>query len=256
VTDRAQGAGRTAKVIVAAVLVAIVCVALGVWQLARLQQKRDANAAIRAGLAAPALLVDAAFPAGDPVDALRYRRARARGTFDTSQETILYGRTQDGQAGNHLLTPLLLTDGSAIVVDRGWVPLALDDPPVAAARPPDGAVTVDGVLFASEGDPPSAADPSAPRATTLSRLDLATLQAQLPYRIAPVYLLLREQTPAQSDLPRPTPLPELSEGPHLSYAIQWFCFAAIAVIGGVVLVRRDHRDRTAPVDSHDAPPQG
>ncbi len=255
-TERPGRAGRAAKLIATATLVAVACVALGVWQLARLQQKRDANTAIRAGLAAPLVSVDGAFAADDRPDELRYRRARAHGVYDPRYETILYGRTLDGEAGNHLLTPLRLADGSAIVVDRGWVPLAMDDPPVAAARPPAGAVTVDGVLFASEGDPPGAEGGSARRATTLSRLDLAVLQAQLPYPIAPLYLLLREQVPTQGPLPRPAPLPELSEGPHLSYAIQWFCFAAIAVIGGAILVRRDRRDAAAIPDPRRDPSRG
>ena len=74
-----------------------------------------------------------------------------------------------------------------------------------------------------------------------------TIQAQLPYPIEPSYLLLQRQTPAQPGrLPAPSPLPELSEGPHLSYAIQWFTFAAIAVAGCVVLALRDGREpRTA-----------
>jgi cytochrome oxidase assembly protein ShyY1 len=223
-------------------VVAAVCVALGLWQLARLEQKRDLNASIRAGLAAAPLSVEGAIPADASPDDLRYRRARATGTFDVEHEAVLYGRTQAGRAGNHLLTPLVLTDGSAIVVDRGWVPIAMDDPPVVGARPPSGTVTVDGFLLASEGDLPGADTDRGPEVRTLARLDLSALQAQLPYRIAPVYLLLREQTPPQGDLPAPTPLPELSEGPHLSYAFQWFCFGAIALIGGVILVRRDRRE--------------
>ena len=88
-----------------------------------------------------------------------------------------------------------------------------------------------------------------PAETTLSRLDLGAIQAQLPYRIAPSYLLLQRQTPAQSDgLPDPSPLPKLSEGPHLSYAIQWFTFAAIAVAGCVVLALRERRDPGAADD--------
>ena len=105
------------------------------------------------------------------------------------------------------------------------------------------------MLFSSEGDPPGAADAGGPAETTLSRLDLGTIQAQLPYPIAPSYLLLQRQTPAQPDgLPAPSPLPELSEGPHLSYAIQWFTFAAIAVAGCVVLALRERRDPRAADD--------
>jgi surfeit locus 1 family protein len=232
---------RTAKLVAAASVVTIVCIAAGIWQLARLQQKRDRNDAIRAGLAAAPLVVEGRFPGGTDPDGLRYARARATGTYDVDHEVVLYGRTQDGQAGNHVVTPLVLADGSAIVVDRGWVPLAMDDPPVEAARPPSGTVSVLGVLLGSEGGLPGEAGPEGPPVTTVARLDLAAIQAQVPYPIAPVSLVLQEQAPAAGALPRPAPLPELSEGPHLSYAIQWFCFAAIAVIGGTILVRRERR---------------
>jgi surfeit locus 1 family protein len=240
--ERGSRGRRTATVIAWVAVVALVCVALGIWQLARLQQKRDRNDALRAGLASAPLPIDGRFPGGTDPEALRYRRARASGTYDPAHELVLYGRTQDDQAGNHLLTPLVLQDGTAIVVDRGWVPLAMEHPPVPQARPPAGRVGVEGVLLGSEGGLPGDGGRSTAAVTTLSRLDLATLQAQLPYPIAPVYLLLGSQAPGQStELPRPAPLPELSEGPHLSYAIQWFSFAAIAIVGGVILIRRDRR---------------
>jgi surfeit locus 1 family protein len=237
---------RTAKLVAAASVVTAVCITAGIWQLARLQQKRDRNDALRAGLAAAPLVVEGSFAADEDPDGLRYHRARVTGAYDVDHEVVLYGRTQDGQAGSHVITPLVLADGTAIVVDRGWVPLAMDDPPIEAARPPAGPVTVEGVLLGSEGALPGEPHTTAAPVTTFARLDLAALQAQLPYRIAPVTLLLREQEPPAATLPEPGPLPELSEGPHLSYAIQWFCFAAIAVVGGIILIRRERR--TPPHD--------
>jgi cytochrome oxidase assembly protein ShyY1 len=240
---------RLAELLAVAVLVAVTCVALGIWQIARLHQKQQFNAAVRAGLAREPAPVDTLLPDGVDPDTVRYRRAEATGTYDTEHGFVLYGRTQDSRAGNHLLTPLLLPDGSAILVDRGWVPLDVDEPGAPEAAPPSGAVDVEGVLFSSEGDPPGVVDAGGPAETTLSRLDLRTIQAQLPYPIAPSYLLLQRQTPARPDgLPEPSPLPELSEGPHLSYAIQWFTFAAIAVAGCVVLALREGRDPRAADD--------
>src|SRR5207342_2759203 len=240
---------RLAKLLVVAVLVAVTCVALGIWQIARLHQKQQFNAAVRAGLAVAPAPVDAVLIDGVDPDAVRYRRATATGTYDTEHGFVLYARTQDSQAGNHLLTPLMLSDGRAILVDRGWVPLDVDEPGAPEAAPPSGAVDVEGVLFSSEGDLPGIADAGSPVETTLSRLDLGTIQAQLPYPIEPSYLLLQGQTPAQPDeLPEPASLPELSEGPHLSYAIQWFTFAAIAIAGCGVLALREGRDPRAADD--------
>jgi SURF1 family len=107
------------------------------------------------------------------------------------------------------------------------------------------------VLFSSEGDPPGPVGSSPEPTTTMSRVDLARIQAELPYPIAPVYLLLQDQSPAQAEgLPVPAPLPELSEGPHLSYAIQWFIFSLIGLIGYPIILRRQAygRDRSADDD--------
>ena len=240
---------RLATLIASALLVAVTCIALGIWQIARLHQKQQFNAAVRAGLAEQRAPVEAVLSDGVDPDTVRFRRVEANGTYDTDHGFVLYGRTQDSQAGNHLLTPLLLTDGHAILVDRGWVPLDIDEPGAPEAAPPAGAVDVEGVLFPTEGDPPGAVDAGGPAETTLSSVDLRAIQAQLPYPIAPSYLLLRTQTPAQPEgLPVPSPLPELSDGPHLGYAIQWFTFAVIAMAGFVVLALREGRDPRAADD--------
>ena len=76
---------------------------------------------------------------------------------------ILYGRSLDGQAGNHVLTPLVLADGRAVVVDRGWVPFEMDEPPVADGAPPgETEVEVEGTLFAPTARR-SRRDPGRPR---------------------------------------------------------------------------------------------
>jgi surfeit locus 1 family protein len=87
------------------------------------------------------------------------------------------------------------------------------------------------------------------RETTLAKVDLAKIQSQLPYPIAPDYLLLQKQTPAQpGGSPVPAPLPTLTEGPHLGYAIQWFAFAIIALAGFVILALREGRDESSAHD--------
>lgn len=240
---------RLVKLLAVALLIAITCVALGIWQIARLHQKQQFNAAVRAGLAAPPAPVDSLLPDGvDPL-AVRYRRVEAAGTYDTAHEFVLYGRTQSSQAGNHMLTPLRLADGRAILVDRGWVPLDVDEPGARSVAPPPGDVQVEGVLFSSDGDPPGAVGHAGVTQTTLARVDLAKIQSQLPYPIAPDYVLLQRQSPSQPGLfPEPAPLPELSEGPHLSYAVQWFTFAVIAIAGFVVLALREGHDPRSAAD--------
>jgi cytochrome oxidase assembly protein ShyY1 len=214
-----------------AVVVAGICVRLGLWQLERLEDRRALNEDIRGGLkGAPVVL------GGAPESGAAYRRASATGTYDADHVLVLYGRPLEGRPGDHVLTPLRLVDGSAILVDRGWVP--------TGARPstPSGEVQVEGILLPSEstdGVPPSGGQ--------VRRIDLAGIGSVLRYRLAPAYLLARKEEPNISRLPVPAPLPELSEGPHLSYAIQWFAFAGVAVVGSGALLRRERGPAGAPV---------
>jgi surfeit locus 1 family protein len=220
-----------------ALLVAAGCVELGLWQLRRLDERRTFNTSVERAIDSNPRPLNA-FAATSGADALAYRRVRVNGTYDTRREVVLFGRTLNGEPGNEVLTPLVTADGSAVVVDRGWVPLASDTPPVSAAAPPAGAVSVTGILWPPEAE--SEPDPSAPPERQLAKIDLGRLQQQLPYRIARAYLWLQSQQPSQAGpLPRPVPLPPLDEGPHLSYAVQWFIFAAIAVVGYAVLARRE-----------------
>lgn len=216
-----------------ALIVTIGCVRLGFWQLDRLHGRRYYNALFRQGMAASPepiepLLAD---PQARP---LLYRRAVASGVYDTAREVILYGRTHDERPGNDLLTPLVLPDGRAVIVDRGWVPFQMKTPPVAAAQPPGGDVSVTGFLVTG-----TSTGASTGPVTTVAHIDLGQLAAQLPYRLLPYYLQLQTQTPPQSSLlPAPPPPPTLDDGPHLSYAIQWFSFAIIAFVGYWILIRR------------------
>jgi len=240
---------RRIALLVVAVIVAAVCVRLGIWQLDRLEGRRASNAAIRLGLQAPptALSRLLAETGGDP-DALAYRRTSVMGTYDAANQLRLYGRALDGRPGDHVLTPLVLADGTSVLVDRGWIPLERDPTPTltGAAAPPPGTVEVRGVLVPSEEGAAFSQDDGASR-TLVRAVNVHEIDARMPeHDLLGLALLLEEQSPTQpGDLPEPAPLPELDEGPHLSYAIQWFTFATIALVGYVVLSRRDRReDRT------------
>jgi len=214
-----------------AVIIAVVCIRLGFWQLDRLHGRRDVNAMLAARGALPPVDL-----ATTDVGTVAYAHVIAAGTYDPSHEIVLSGRSYQGMAGNHILTPLVLEDGRAVLVDRGWVPLDVASPPVAgAAAAPTGPVTVSGLAL-----PPDSisASPVSPAPSVVTRIDLGI--AALPYQLVPAYVLLQTQDPAQaSGSPIPGVPPTLDEGPHLSYAIQWFAFATIAIVGCVVLLRRD-----------------
>ena len=229
--------GRRVVIVVVAIAVAAACVALGLWQLRRLDERRAANAAVVDARSGPAVTVRSA----DDVSALApYRRVVARGTYDVQGEVIVYGRALEGRPGHHVVTPLVLEDGSAVLVIRGWVPFEMDSAPVQAAAPSFLDVTVEGFLVPAE---PTESPPPDTRGVVRT-LDPDAIAEPLPYDVAPLALQLEAQRPPRSATPVPVGPPELSEGPHLSYAIQWFSFAAIALVGAAVLLRRDRRAAT------------
>ncbi len=234
---------RRIVLFVVAVAVATVCVRLGFWQLDRLHERRAANTSIERGLAEPPADLDEILADAEDPDALAYRRVKATGSYDAASELVLYGRALDGSPGDHVLTPFVTADGAAVLVDRGWIPYEPDrttpiGPPAAT---PGGPVAVEGVLLPSEEGAAfsEGADASLVRAVNLPEIDVRIDEHDL----APLYLLLQTQDPAQGEgLPVTAKVPEPTEGPHLSYAIQWFSFATIAIVGYVVLARRDRRE--------------
>jgi len=224
------------------ILVAGVFTRLGVWQLDRLAERRTFNEAVTERLAAqPADL--SGLLATVPADELEYHPAFVAGTFDVTEEVLVRSRTNNGEAGYHVVTPLVSEGGVAVLVNRGWVPLDLDDAPVASALPPAGQVEVTGVVRTSQIAP--ALGPRDPSEGLLERvywIDIPRIQQQSSYTLSPVSIELRAQVPAQPGaLPIPAPSPEFTEGSHLAYAIQWFAFALIGLIGYAALLRRNRR---------------
>jgi len=202
---------RDVALAIAAVLIAGVCVGLGIWQVQRLGQRRARNAVVAARWALPPLALGHGFVVADSA---RQRRVTARGVYDFSAEKTWPGRSFQGTPGVALITPLRLADGSAVLVDRGWVP-SPDAYHVDQTRyhEPDTATVVGLGLIPPRG-----------------RGDVDT-KGYLPF-------VIQLETPdPERGLPRRWPAPVLDDGPHLSYAIQWFSFAMIALVGTAALLR-------------------
>ncbi|MCD6021945.1 MAG: hypothetical protein K0R20_1655 [Actinomycetia bacterium] len=228
---------RRVTIVAIATIVAAVCIALGFWQLQRLADRRALNAEIRAARSASPTMVRTA----DDIGALSaFRSVVVEGTYDVEGEVLLYGRSLDGEPGHVVVTPLALDDGSGVLVLRGWVPFSLDSAPVAEAPPTARDVVVEGWLIAPESRGRSRPD----RDGIVRSLDISGIGDRIPFDLAPFAIQLRTQDPPNAELPVPVPAPELSEGPHLSYAIQWFCFAAVAVAGAAILARRERAPTT------------
>jgi surfeit locus 1 family protein len=177
-----------------------------------------------------------------PAELTAYRPAQVSGRLDSSRQVILLNRSYNDEPGSHLITPLLLTpSGPAILVDRGWIPYDESTAGDLSSLDPTGTVQIHGILRASQPEPSWSilADPPSDVEWRRSwrNLSLERLQMQFPYPILAVYLAQTEPLDG-AESPRPDAAIDLSEGPHLSYAIQWFAFALIALVGGGIWLRR------------------
>jgi len=224
--------------LVVGVLVAATCVRLGVWQLDRLAQRRAYNRVVAERLAMPPLALSDStlFRTAAPPDSLRYRRVTAAGRFDFTRQLVVLAQAHAGLPGIHVVTPLRLSDTTAVLVERGWVPSpdgrSLDTAWVAE---PEATVAV-GVLLRAEARRASTASADTwPRAVLAP--DPAVVAPAYPYRLLPLLLRRDSLPPGVANL-QPVPVPEVSNGPHLSYAIQWFAFAVIAMVGSTIVFAR------------------
>lgn len=217
-------------------------VALSFWQWGRLAERKDFNRDVRAR-SETALVDVTSLDFSDPTD-LEWRAVVATGTYLVDDQILVVNRSQDGRAGTNVVTPLRLEDGRIIAVTRGFI--GLDQ---TAADAPSGDVAVAGILRASEKR--RSGQPTEPDGVVdeLFRLDLDRLAEQIDGELLPVSLAMETSRPTDDPILRPIAPPALSEGSHLSYAIQWLIFSACVVIGWVLAVRRSaNRMRSASLD--------
>ncbi|HET7009729.1 MAG TPA: SURF1 family protein [Anaerolineales bacterium] len=237
---------RLTRAVVLAVLIVVGlgCLRLGVWQLDRLQQRRERNALIVGRMNLPAVpLAEALASPEDPA----YRNVYATGRFDPVYAFYLANRTHDDLPGVHVVAPFREEESSAaVLVNLGWI--AVEDAGQAepSAWIPEGSLDVEGILRTSQVEPrfswladPTAVPGDAPR-RSWRVLAIDRIQAEIPYPLAPTYLALTAPVPGDRP-PLPAPDLDLSDGPHLSYAIQWFAFGATAIIGGIAWFRSTRR---------------
>jgi surfeit locus 1 family protein len=230
-------------------LVAAVCVRLGFWQLSRLDERRSRNEQFREALALPPIHLTGdtlAHLLESPEDFV-YRRAIVSGSPRSDEEVVWRGRSLGGRPGVNVLTPFRMDAGVTVLVNRGWAPAAdaatvdlsvLREP--AASHPT-------GVLIPLPDAPgrahPATIEAGGTKSISVQVPDRAELANRSGTPILPLYL---QQIPAAGDLRLPVrlPLPNLSdEGSHLGYALQWFSFAAIALLGFAAVLWTQSRKR-------------
>jgi len=227
---------RKASLVLASLVVAGFCTRLGFWQLERLDERRAFNAFLRQRLAARPVQLSAL-----PTDTAkaRFRSVSLTGKYDYANEIVLASRTRQGSPGVNIITPLRVAGrDTAVLVNRGWV-YAPDGMTVEVVRwregdSLDGTGHVETFPAARKGRAKSATNANAYR-----WLDRELLSQRLSYPVAPYYVVLASAPSAESpNVPPRLDPPSLDEGPHRSYAIQWFSFASISIIGMFLLTRR------------------
>jgi surfeit locus 1 family protein len=215
---------------------------LGMWQVHRLHERRALNAELVSRMSLPPTTV-ADLPADTALAA--YRLVKLSGRYDYDHQIILTARSRDGAPGVYIVTPLIPdSGGTAVLVNRGFV-YSPDAATISIPTwyEPEHAI-VEGyarpVPVRESSDPRSQSNPMAWR-----ELDSARIAQSIPYPVARMYVVNLKPGDRSLGAPARLSTPSLDEGPHKSYAIQWFSFAAIALYGIAYLVWLETRKKRA-----------
>ncbi|TFD67875.1 SURF1 family protein [Cryobacterium ruanii] len=236
---------RWAGYLALTILFAAVCSGLGVWQLARRDEALTELYKIDSNFDSDPVAIADALPELTAFDEFqKWLPVELTGIYLTDEEMLARNRPLNVNPGFEVLTPLLLSNGTIFIVDRGWLPTGQEqDAPDIVPAPPSGTVTVVARLKASEPNLPGRTASGDQVAT----INLATIAARLDQpTYTGAYGLMDTETPTATDK-RPTAVakPIRDEGPHLSYAFQWFVFGLLAFIGLGWAVREEYRSVNA-----------
>lgn len=219
---------------------AVACSLLGVWQFQRRAEARAAIELVEANYDRPPAPVTDVLPSLDSYQpSQKWTPVLLHGQYLADDELLARNRPYNGQPGFEVLTPLQLDDGTVFIVDRGWVPVgSRQDHPDAVPAAPAGEVTVVARLKAGEPALDGRGAPAGQIATI--QLDEIADRIGLPTYTG-AYGLVASQDPEPATSPIQTVKPEPDEGPHLSYALQWFVFALIGFVGLGWALREEYR---------------
>lgn len=201
---------------------------LGGWQFDRLEERRERNEVVeRNETATPRAVQDVLAP-GRAVDSDdEWSRVTATGVYDSDDTVIVRYRTRDGKSGINVVVPLVTEDGTALLVDRGWMPT--DNRGIDAAevpQPASGQVQVIGWVRAdASGDSTKVANQST-RSISSTEIGRA-----LDREVYGGFLQLSSEDPEPAEALTPSDLPELGDGPHFAYGLQWWFFGVLAIFG-------------------------
>jgi cytochrome oxidase assembly protein ShyY1 len=237
----------------AVLVLAGVCVQLGRWQFHRLDERKARNDVTRTNLAAPPAPLDQIVgPNGVVGDQHAWRTAVVTGRYDASKQIVMRYRNVNDRPGFEIVTPLMLSDGKAVLVDRGFLARqGAELAPLNVPAVPTGEVTVTGRLQRSErGGHTTGGTPDDGTARLINGPDFAKA---LGLNLYDGYLMLDKQEPANDAAFGKFPGPEIDDGPHFFYGLQWWFFALLALGGLVYFSRQQVREANAAAADSSGP---
>lgn len=248
---RVLGRPRWLGYLALALIFALVTTLLGLWQWHRHEDRVDRRTVVEANYFGDPVPLDDVLPGSDPLDPEdQWTRVSVQGTYAAQDQHLVRNRPHQRVYGYEVMVPLLLEDGTALGVDRGWVPNAptaqqLPDVPDA----PEGQVTLTGWLRPSEPDLGREMVPG-----QLASIDLPRLAAATDQNLRGGYLVLEEETPPPAARPAQLDAPDTGLGSHFAYALQWWLTAPVGLVLVLVMARREAQEEAGPGDPRGSPP--
>lgn len=219
---------------------------LGQWQFHRLEERRERNATTVANEQAAPVPVDRVLAPGQPVAAQdEWRMVQASGRYDSAGTVVVRYQTRDGVAGVDVVVPLVTDSGTAVLVDRGWLRSENSATLPEVPPPPPGEVTIEGWVRADGTG-------SSTRVTDGSTRAISSVEigATLDRPVYGGFVDLKSESPPAAQPLEPVELPDLGEGPHFFYGLQWWFFGALAVFGFFYLAYDEWRSLNRPDSTH------
>jgi cytochrome oxidase assembly protein ShyY1 len=236
---------------VAVAVMAYGCWWLGEWQFGRLHDREARNAQTTQNLKASPAQVDQVMKVGRaPAARDEWRRVTVTGRYLQDESLVVRYQTRDGASGVDVVTPLQMQSGTAVLVDRGWMSTGNTGTRPVLPDAPAGQVTVVGWLRldAPAGDSTTVTDGS------MRAISSAAIAPTVSVPVYGGFVDAEKETPAASKPLVPAELPDLGNGPHFFYGMQWWFFGLLAVFGFFYLAWDERRKKLAAQSARNMPP--
>jgi cytochrome oxidase assembly protein ShyY1 len=226
-------------------------IGLGQWQRDLWKDRADSQGIVLHALAAKPVQLDSVDPAGHGVaQSQQFIMVEATGRYDTAHQFMVPDRSQNENPGWYVVTPLIMSDGSAVLVNQGWVSEQTSGGPTAHPPfppVPSGTVTVVGSLQPDETTSTTRITDDTGNLPTdeialVSKVDAVN---RVPYQLHDGSIQLKASTPANTAAAaaQMIPNPSYDNTMYIAYMIQWWAFAIIMPITWLKLIFREKGER-------------